>query len=292
MGVAGTEDELQQQETEDEPQGGDEQETLEGVEGEDTIEGGAEEEETVVQIGNEEAPASEDGEAETLRFADLRKRYRESQQELKKLRATQAGGAAQAEKPTLPPKPKLADYDYDEEKYEQARDSWDEAKRQHDAWESNQQERVRQAQEAQRKLNEAYTASKTSLKVKDFEAAEEAVTDEFNEWQQAVIKAGASNPGAMVYALGKNPAKLRELASIKDPVKFTFAVAKLEDKVTVTTRAKGAKPAPEVTLRGGGSGSGTQTSKATLDRLEAEAAKTGDRTKVVNYKRQMSQAKT
>lgn len=291
MGVAGTEDELQQQETEDEPQGGDEQETLEGAEGEDTIEGGETEEEVVVQIGNEEAPASEDEKAPEW-VGRLRERQRELTKENAKLREQLNAGKPANEKPALPPKPKLADYDYDEDQYEKARDSWDEAKRRHDAWESEQQERVRQAQEAQRKLNEAYAASKTALKVKDFEVAEEVVADEFNEWQQAVIKAGASNPGAMVYALGKNPAKLRELASIKDPVKFTFAVAKLEDKVTVTTRAKGAKPAPEVTLRGGGSGSGTQTSKATLDRLEAEAAKTGDRTKVVNYKRQMSQAKT
>lgn len=288
MGVAGTEDELQQQETEDEPQGGDEQETLEGVEGEDTIEGGETEEETVVQIGNEEAPASEDEKAPEW-VGRLRERQRELTRENAELRKQLNAGKSAEEAPALPPKPKLADFDFDEDEFAKALEQWHAKSFE---LEAGRRESARQAQEAQRKLNEAYAASKTALKVKDFEVAEEVVADEFNEWQQAVIKAGASNPGAMVYALGKNPAKLRELASIKDPVKFTFAVAKLEDKVTVTTRAKGAKPAPEVTLRGGGSGSGTQTSRATLDRLEAEAAKTGDRTKVVAYKQQMARAKT
>lgn len=289
MGVAETVDE--QQTTEDEPTVDETQEVPEGAEGEETAEGEVEEE-VVVQIGNEEPPASEDERNAPEWVGKLRERQRELTRENARLREQLNAGKPANEKPTLPPKPKLADFDYDEEQYEKARDSWDEAKRRHDAWESEQQKRAEQAQEAQRKLNEAYVASKTSLKVKDFDVAEEAVIDEFSDWQQAVIKAGATNPGAMVYALGKNPAKLRELASIKDPVKFTFAVAKLEDKVTVTTRAKGAKPAPEVTLRSGAMGSGTATSKATLDRLEAEAVKTGDRTKVVAYKRQMAQAKT
>ena len=91
----------------------------------------------------------------------------------------------------------------------------------------------------------------------------------------------------MVYALGRTPKKLQELASIKDPVKFAVAVGKLETEVKVTSR-KSTKPAPETSVKGGSSSASAST--ATLDRLRAEAAKTGDLSKVVAYKRQMKAA--
>jgi hypothetical protein len=131
-------------------------------------------------------------------------------------------------------------------------------------------------------VHENYAKSKKALKVKDFQDAEDEVAAQFSEVQQAIVIAGAANPGALVYALGKNPKKLQELASIKDPVKFAVAVGKLETEVKVTKRTS-TKPAPETPLR---STSSAAASTATLERLEAEAAKTGDRSKVVAYKRQ------
>ena len=46
-----------------------------------------------------------------------------------------------------------------------------------------------------------------------------------------------------MYALGKNPKKAKELGEITDPVKFAFAVAKLETQLTVTSRKQ--VPPPE-----------------------------------------------
>ena len=91
---------------------------------------------------------------------------------------------------------------------------------------------------------------------------------------------GADNPALVIYALGKNPKKAKELAAITDPVKFAFAVAKLESQLKVTNRK--APPPPEKTMRGTGPGSGAVDS--TLERLREEAARTGDMTKVIRYK--------
>jgi hypothetical protein len=86
----------------------------------------------------------------------------------------------------------------------------------------------------------------------------------------------------LIYAIGKSTKRAKELAAITDPVKFAFAVAKLETQLKVTNR-KAASP-PEKTVQGTGRVSGTVDS--TLDRLRAEAEKTGNYSKVMAYKRQ------
>ena len=99
---------------------------------------------------------------------------------------------------------------------------------------------------------------------------------------------GAKNPALVVYALGKNPAKAKELASISDPVKFAFAVANLEAQLKVTPRKP--KPEPERVLSGSSRAiSGTVDSQ--LERLREEAARTGDMSKVMAYKRQKQNPK-
>ena len=320
MGVAGTEDELQQQTTEDERQGGDERirrpigragdedqedlqeqdqptnETLEIEEqGEpqdgqpgDTIEGGETEgeEEVVVQLGEEEPPASEEAKAPGW-VKDLRQRQRELVKRNQELEAQlRAGQPVQRGKPELLKKPKLADYDYDEEKYEQARDAYEARQREVDAWEQQQQNARNAQAKRQQEVDEHYAKTAKDLGVKNFKEAEDEVATALDQVQQAILKAGASNPGAAVYALGTHPKRLQELASIKDPVKFAVAVGKLETEVKVTKRTS-TKPAPETPLRGS---STAKAGTATLERLQAEADRTGDRTKVAAYIRSQRQA--
>lgn len=244
--------------------------------------------EVVVQIGEEEAPTSEEQQPAPEWVKDLRKRQRELAKENADLKARLSAGNTPAKgKPELPPKPKLADFDYDEEKYDQARDEWDRKKRAVDAWEADQEAQAKQAQEAVRKVHENYATSKKALKVSDFQDAEDEVLSVFSEVQQNIVLQGAKNPAAMVYALGRTPAKLKELASKKDPLEFAWAAAQLEKEIKVSKRTS-TKPAPDTPLRGTSAAQGS--SKAQLERLEAEAARTGDRTKVVAYKRQMKQA--
>jgi len=105
--------------------------------------------------------------------------------------------------------------------------------------------------------------------------------------QQGIVLQGSDNPALIIYALGKNTKRAKELASITDPVKFAFAVAKLETQLKVSNRKAAASP--ERTIASGG----TRLSGAvdsTLERLRAEAEKSGDYTKVLQYKRQKRNA--
>lgn len=256
----------------------------------DPEKGGEEDQEVVVSIGNEETPASEEEKAADRSpvIRDLRRRHRELARENAELKAKLGTGQPAAQgKPELPPKPKLADFDYDEEKYDQARDAWDSKKREADAWEENQRKAAEAQQKRVQAINEGYANSIKALGVKDYQEAEEEAAGALDQVQQSILKAGAANPAALVYALGKTPKKLAELASIKDPVKFAVAVGKLETEVKVTKRTS-TKPAPETTVRS--NTSSATTTSATLERLQAEADKTGDRTKVAAYLRKQQSA--
>jgi hypothetical protein len=145
-----------------------------------------------------------------------------------------------------------------------------------------QAEVMNQQREWQSKLD-TYGKAKNSLKVPDYDEAEEAVQQSLDVTQQGIIVQGADNPALVVYALGKNPRKAQELSDIKDPVKFAFAVAKLEKELKVTKKAA---PPPETTVKGTARVSGSVDS--TLDRLREKAAKTGDYTEVIRYKQSKS----
>lgn len=280
---------------EDEPVTEDEQLTQEGdePEGEEhtaeaTDEG--EDDEVVVQLG-EVPPASEASDSDTGVLSDLRKRYRETKREADALReelAKVTAGQQPGAKPTLPDKPTLAAYDYDEEKWEQARDEWEAKRREVQAWEADQKTRADSAKAAAQKVLDRYDQSRASLKVKGYEDAEAEVWTHLTSVQKSLLIEGSANPAPIVYALFANPAELQRLAAIKNPVEFAWAASKLEDKVKVTTRTK-QKPAPDTPLRSG-SASVATTSTAQLDKLRAEAARTGDLSKVVAYKRQMRAA--
>src|SRR5207253_434524 len=117
-----------------------------------------------------------------------------------------------------------------------------EAKRKQEEAERAKEDEIRKQQEAQQQRVATYQSRAAELKVKDFKDAEEEVVGALSEAQQAILF-GADDTAALVYALGKHPEKLKELASIKDPAKFAFAAAKLETQMKVTTRKP--KVAPE-----------------------------------------------
>ena len=240
--------------------------------------------EVIVSIGEETPPQEQEQRApEWVR--ELRKSHRELQRQNRELQARLQTSQTETKPVSLGPKPTLDAYDYDAEKYEEALANWFDQKRQAD----EQIAQARQAEESQRQAwqnkLDAYGKAKAGLRVKDFDDAEMAIQEVFNVTQQGVVLQGAENPALVVYALGKNPKRAKELADIKDPVKFAFAVAKLETQLKVTNRK--AAPPPEKTVRGTGSLSGVADS--TLERLREEAAKTGNMSKVIAYKAQLRQ---
>ena len=254
-------------------------------EGQGTGEGdGAGEDDSVVVTIGEESPPPEDDHAQAPEWVrELRKTNREDKKRIRELeeqlRATKGEGPKTV---TLGPKPTLEGHDYDAEKYEAALATWYDQKRTVD----EQNAKAKAAQEAEEKAwqtkLESYGKAKSELKVKDFEDAEIVAQELLSTTQQGIILQGAENPALVIYALGKNPARAKELAALTDPVKYAFAVSKLESQLKVTQRKA---PPPEKTVRGTGSMSGTVDS--TLERLRSEAEKTGDYTKVVQYRKQL-----
>ena len=238
-------------------------------------------EEVVVSIG-EEAPPPEEHTPAPEWVKELRKTNRELQRQNRELQSKLQVQPTENKPVAIGVKPKLEDHDYDADKYEEALTSWFERKRQADDTNAKQEAEVMNQQKAWQAKLDGYGKAKAELRVKDFEDAEAVAQELFNITQQGVVLQGADNPALVIYALGKNPKKAKELSDIKDPVKFAFAVAKLEKELKVTNRR--AAPPPERIVSGTGRVSGAVDS--TLERLRAEAEKTGNMTKVIQYKAQ------
>ena len=253
-------------------------EIVDEVEAEDT-------EEVVVSIG-EEAPPQEEHTPAPEWVKELRKTNRELQRQNRELQGRLQAAPPETKPVVIGNKPKLEDHDYDADKYEEALTSWFERKRQAEEVNAKQEAEVMNQQKAWQAKLDGYGKAKAELRVKDYEDAEAVAQEVFSITQQGVLLQGADNPALVVYALGKNPAKAKELASITDPVKFAFAVAKLEKDLKVTNRRQA--PAPERIISGTGRSSGAVDS--TLERLREDAARTGNMTKVIAYKAQKRSA--
>jgi hypothetical protein len=241
--------------------------------------------EIIVAIDGEESPPQEEQAApEWVR--ELRREHRELKKRNRELESRVSQSTETNPVVTLGAKPSLEALDYDTEKYEQSLADWYERKRLVD----DQQAKARRSEEEQQRAwnakLEGYVEAKTKLKVRDYDDAEEVAQQLFNVVQQGVMIQGAENPALVIYALGKNPKKAKELAAIDDPVKFAFAVAKLESQLKISNRKAATKP--EKTFSATAPARGAVDS--TLERLREEASKTGNMDKVMAYKRAQKQA--
>ena len=241
--------------------------------------------EIVVSIDGEEPPPQEEQAApEWVR--ELRREHRELKKRNRELESRVNQSTETNPVVNLGPKPNLEALDYDTEKYEQSLADWYERKRLVD----DQQGQVRRAEEEQQQAwnakLEGYVEAKTKLKVRDYDDAEEVAQQMFNVVQQGVVIQGAENPALVIYALGKNPKKAKELAAIDDPVKFAFAVAKLESNLKIGNRKAATQPERTVSATAPSSGA----VDSTLERLREEASKTGNMDKVMAYKRAQKRA--
>lgn len=268
--------------------GADEQEDQQQEEEEQEEHEEGEEEEVVVSIAGEKQPEEEEDVASAPSWVkDLRKKNREDQKRIRELEElVRKQEAPKSAAPVLGKKPTMEDddVDWDADKFEAKLTKWHETKREIEQHEREQQETANKQKAEWEGRLATYNTAKTSLKVKDYDDAEENVKGALDVTQQGITIQGAENAALVFYALGSNPKKLAELAAIKDPIKFAFAIAKLETQLKV----QGRKPAPppEKTVTGNGRISGGD---ATLERLRAEAEKTGDQSKVVAYKRAQRQ---
>lgn len=244
----------------------------------DEIEG-----EIAVQIGDE-PPAEEEKAPDWVR--KVRQENREKAARIRELEAQLQG---QQKAATAGKKPEMSDpdIDYDSEKFEKRFAEWTENKRKADEQAAKIEQEQQKEQTAWKAKVDGYAASKTALKLPDMEDAEAIVAESLSEKQFAILIKGAKNPGLLVYALAKNETKLKEVAQIPDLVDFAAVVFRdVEGQLKVTRKAPPPPPAPRVE----GSGAKSGTVDSTLDRLRAEAERTGDMTKVLAYKRQKKAA--
>jgi len=241
--------------------------------------------EVVVSIGEEPPPQEEDRAPQWVR--ELRKSNREKERKIRELEAKLNSAPTETKPVVLGKKPSLEECDYDAEEYERKIAAWYEDKRLYDTEQAKAEaQRDAETKAWQGKLD-SYAKAKASLKVRDYDEAEAFALDTFTVTQQGIVLQGSEQPAVVIYALGKNQKKAKELSSITDPVKFAFAIAKLETQLKVTNRQ--ATTSPERTIVSGG-GRISGAIDPTLERLREEASRTGNMTKVIQYKTQKRRA--
>jgi len=213
---------------------------------------------------------------------NLRKQQRELKRENRELKQKLSTPAGDAALPSLGEKPTLASCGYDDDKLDKELDAWYAKKAQHE-------DAKRQAEQKQKAEQDAWTARvqqfetmKADLPADAYEEAEGVVQEHLSVTQQGMIVKGARNPAELVLVLGQNPATLKRLASIKDPVEFAFAAGEIMAKSKIETRGK-TVPAPDRVVRSGGKTPAMTSTR--LDDLRAKAEKSGDFTEYFAAKR-------
>jgi hypothetical protein len=233
-----------------------------------------------VEISFGDTPVAGDDESEGVR--NLRRRLREREDELRALRG-------QAQPDTVGDKPTMDDYWDRPDEYERDLLAWSERKRKSD---DAQREQQQQAEVEQRKFADAsssYDRQRASLPVANFDAAHDRLVEKLGEPGLRVLNVVAGDKSAaLVYALGNTPDRLEALGkhnlrSLPDLLQFAAEVGSMAKAVNVNDRRKPATQ-PESVHRGSGGGSGRGDAK--LERLEREARTSGNRTDLINYKRE------
>lgn len=243
-----------------------------------------EDDDVVVTIG-EDSPPEEDKTEAPEWVRELRKTNREKDKKIRELEGKLNQGTEN--KPvTLATKPTLEGCEYDDVKFEAELTAWFDNKKLYD----DEQNKAKAKTEEQNKNWQAkldnYNKAKDELKVKNFDDVEAVVTDTLSTIQQSIIVKVSKDPALLVYAIGSNPEKAKELSQITDPVEFAHALGALGKDVKVTKRK--APPSPETKVKGTASVSGSKDKH--LEKLREEAANTGNYTKVTAYKKQLKKA--
>lgn len=206
---------------------------------------------------------------------DTRKENRELKRQLRQLQQQQGIHEQQV----LREKPTLDDHDYDSDAFEQDYAQWLTEKQQVDA-------QVHAERQKYQQYHERYKADVDAIKAKapDYDEVELSVVDVLSEQKQGLLQMLVDNPAKVVYALGKNsPAQLERLSKLDD-IQFAKQIVLMEQQMSSKTKSRNQnKPKPKThELEGAAGGADTRLAK-----LEAEADRTGDRSKVAAYKKQM-----
>lgn len=251
--------------------------TVEGDEGADTIEAGNANEpiDEIDYDSLDDEPA--DPANDTPLIKQLREQLKQSNREKAELRKQVAPAPI-----VRTPEPQFEDFDFDDQKYKAAVLAWDENERK-----ANEQERARTAEQQQAAQTwqqelQAYKTKAIQLAKPDFDAAEAAVVTTFSDPQQVIIVKAAKDPARFIYALGRSPQRLAQLAQITDPIKLAAEVARIEGGRVMARKT----PANIDTPTTGTARLSTETGDKKEDALIKEAQRTGDINKLRAYRKE------
>lgn len=238
-----------------------------------------------ISFGDAEPPTAS-AEQETPAIRQIREAHRDSERKRKEAERKLAAIEAERAKPSadtvpeLGPMPGIEEFDYDTEAYKEAVTAWVAKKQARDAIESRRANEQQEQLREQQAIVDRYNSEANALPVDRvrYKAAEAEIDANFNPVQKAVLLK-ASIPAKLVYALGNNPDRLEKLSKITDPIAFAIEIGRAETAITSTKPVRKAPP-PDTPLSVAGTGAG-----AGLDRLYADAQKTGNYTAYFNAKR-------
>lgn len=241
-----------------------------------------------------EAPMP-DGTEPTPLVKELRKTAKESARKARELEKERDEARREAEALRAPKepdavvvgdKPTLESSEYDQEKFASELEAYYERKRKAEEQERKREEGKKAAETAYAARLGVYADGAKALKVPDFAASEQAVKVGLTPMQQSIIVKHAANAALLVYALGKDSAKLQELGAIADPIEFAARVTRIETEIKTVSKPKFQ---PEQRPKGGGSGS-PATGASALEKAREKAAVSGDYTEVNRMKREQRKA--
>lgn len=224
-------------------------------------------------------------------------REKELRLQLEELKRTGAAGQQRPQPLTAEPqKPDRLNFGTDEE-YEAAFEQFVENR---SRWREQVTKQQQTAESHKRQFVEAVQhysdgeGRKTAItNLKDFAAVEQYVDDNLDPNVMAAILFGGkdgtfSNPHNMLYAIGRQPELLKQLNESTNPILAGAKLLEISQKSNFAPKAPGnpGNPVPPV------SGGGVSDLKSQLEAAEKEAAESGDRTKVIDLRAQISAAET
>jgi hypothetical protein len=246
-----------------------------------------EETEIVVESGEVEEPTPKDDTAwYKMRQEQKALKAKIAEQE-RKLKALET--PSQVDDPG--PEPTLEDCDFNQETYKQRLRTWDKAverKAAHDQTAAQQAAAMQRDQTM--KFNDYLSKREQYAKtIPNYLEWESAVKAALDPDRQTLLLRYAKNPALIVGALGRMPKLLEDLARQSDIGLFAASVSELETRVKENVKKTATQaPPPEKPLRGSGAPPGTADKQ--LERLRAEAERTGDYTKVRQHREKLRRA--
>jgi len=242
------------------------------------------EEKTVTSFGDDEP---EQLAPDAKAFAKMRRKNRDQKERIRVLEAAHA--KSDDDNAALGAEPTLEDSDYDTKKYRDAVIQHHELKAKIDAKAKTVEDENTRQRDSYAEKSRAYQDTRADFDEDTFGEAEDVVMSVLDNVQQnALIDSLGGKAAGLIQALGRDEKRLAELGKIKikttsDAIAFGVATGKLLAGMKTSQR----KPSTSPETRVNGDSAAMVGGDKKMERLEAEAAKTGNRTDILAYKRQL-----